>query len=211
MATHSQLHETCNALAGAYACVKLLQGNTFTACNPGNTFTACNPGNTGNVLLVAAARCHRGFRYAHCSLRELLLTHCHTVRYHSFLPVKQQLPALSKNMRACWVFPRNGEIESGVCLGFHVQMGRKYTTGVALFLAEIGPEKVAMLLKKAALAGGAACEQVVGLSQREVVGVKHQDLVKGGDIGQDEGFELEGEALEIGRGVVPGVGDLSGI
>lgn len=82
---------------------------------------------------------------------------------------------------------------------------------VALFLAKIRPEKAAMLLKKAALSITAACEEVIWLSEGKVVRVQHQDLVKSGDIRQDEGFELKGEAFQIEGGVVSGVGDLPGI
>ena len=88
--------------------------------------------------------------------------------------------------------------------------GEQYVL-VTLLLTKVWPEKAAMLLKQAALPSIADCEQVIWLSEREVVSVQHQDLVKGSDIGQDKGLELKGEAFEVEGGMVPRIGNLSSI
>ena len=83
---------------------------------------------------------------------------------------------------------------------------------VTLLLTKIRPEEAAMVLEKAALPTTAACyEQIVWFSEREVVRVQQKDLVKGGDIGQDKGLELKGEAFQIEGQMVAGIGNLPGI
>lgn len=67
-----------------------------------------------------------------------------------------------------------------------------------LLLPKVRPEEAAMLLKQAAgPATAACCEQIIWFPEREVVSVQQQDLVKAGDVGQDKGLELEGEALQV--------------
>lgn len=91
-------------------------------------------------------------------------------------------------------------------------MWSKQSAVTPLLLPKVRPEKAAMLLKHAArpaIAG--CCEQIVWVSEREVVSIQQQDLVEGGDIGQDQGLELEGKALQAEGKVVPGIGNLPGI
>lgn len=91
-------------------------------------------------------------------------------------------------------------------------MWSKQSAVVSLLLPKVRPEQAAMLLKQAARpATAACCEQIVWFSEREVVSIQQQDLVEGGDIRQDKGLELEGEALQVEGEMVPGIGNLPGI
>lgn len=85
-------------------------------------------------------------------------------------------------------------------------MWSKQSAVATLLLTEIRPEKAAMPSEDAA-----CCEQVVWVSEREVVRVQQKDLVEGGDIGQDKGLELKCEAFQIEREMVAGVGNLPSI